>query len=223
MVLFRILLAAGALLLVWVATDFMIRARDERPSAGMSAPPPAPASAPAVDDPITPAPHDPLNVQITVLAAHHLIVSGETNLPDGTVLNISVEKPYLPDAQSRLSQGLPACGNDCFPYEATSTVKGGKFSMTPFSGHESEIMSVPYNFTISTPMVQFEPLDIQRVLGRHGEYLTGSNVLTQSMPGEDEKMVQYTNKLAITPDGDVLPIPYGCAPSVGLTNGCKSF
>ena len=45
------------------------------------------------------------------------IISGTTDLPDGTVLFVNVRKPWLPDGAQRVARGIPACGDDCIPAE----------------------------------------------------------------------------------------------------------
>lgn len=60
-------------------------------------------------------------------------ISGTATVPDGTVLLINIKRPWLPDGQERLAQGLAACGDSCLPATADTVVRGGKFSSGPFS------------------------------------------------------------------------------------------
>ena len=40
-------------------------------------------------------------------------LSGKIGLPDGAIVQIQLQKPWLPDAKQRLARGLPACEENC--------------------------------------------------------------------------------------------------------------
>ena len=80
--------------------------------------------------------------EITLLATASIFpkLSGSTNLPDGTKLFISIEKPRLPNSRERQTAGLPMCEDDCFPATddrgvvgASVVVSSGAFAAGPFS------------------------------------------------------------------------------------------
>ena len=68
-------------------------------------------------------------------------IIGSTNLPDGTKLLISINKPRLPNARELLAAGLPMCQDNCIPASGpkgemlgvSSVVLAGAFSAGPFS------------------------------------------------------------------------------------------
>lgn len=70
-------------------------------------------------------------------------VIGETDLPDGTVLVVSILKPRLPDAAARIARGIPECVDDCLPATGQNggafgekvTVLYKSFAAGPFSWH----------------------------------------------------------------------------------------
>jgi len=85
------------------------------------------------------------------------VIHGITDMPDGTQLLVFVKKPWLPDSQQRLAQGLPACGEDCMPATTGSnyligaavTVRGGAFVAGPFSFRGQPFRPETYSLEIS--------------------------------------------------------------------------
>jgi hypothetical protein len=63
------------------------------------------------------------------------VVSGTTDIPDGTKLFVRIMKPHLPDGARRLSQGLTACDGDCgdLNYKGDPVVNNGAFQVGPLS------------------------------------------------------------------------------------------
>jgi hypothetical protein len=68
-------------------------------------------------------------------------IVGKTNLPDGTKLLVSINKPRLPNAKELLAAGLAMCEENCLPASGpkgetlgvATTVLAGAFSAGPFS------------------------------------------------------------------------------------------
>ena len=68
-------------------------------------------------------------------------IIGSTNLPDGTNLLVSINKPRLPNARELLAAGLPMCQDNCIPASGpkgevlgvSAVVQAGAFSAGPFS------------------------------------------------------------------------------------------
>jgi hypothetical protein len=66
---------------------------------------------------------------------------GSTDLPDGTKLLVSINKPRLPNAKELLAVGLSMCEENCLPASGpkgetlgvATTVLSGAFSAGPFS------------------------------------------------------------------------------------------
>ena len=100
-------------------------------------------------------------------------IIGETNLPNGTNISLILKKPYLPDARSRLQHGLPACEDNCFPLTAdTQTiVMDGHFSDGPFTNDGKALPPGAYTLEIITPI--FQPPEVEKIIGQHGENLRG--------------------------------------------------
>jgi len=78
---------------------------------------------------------------VSVEGGLYPVIHGITDMPDGTQLFVNIKKPWLPDAQQRIAQGLPACGDDCSPATTRSNylsgtivaVRSGAFVAGPFS------------------------------------------------------------------------------------------
>ena len=117
------------------------------------------------------------------------IIYGDADLPDGNIV-VAVKKPWLPDAQSRLARGLPACRPDCTPVLTTATVKERKFESSPISFSNEKLESGEYT----------------------AEFYTSASIRSEKP--------DFKAKFQILPDGEALPAPFGCAPSAGITNGC---
>jgi hypothetical protein len=96
----------------------------------------------------------------------HPIVSGRADLPDGTILSVILKKPWLPDAQQRLSRGLPACEDDCLPSQDSVQVQQGIFRTRPFSFGDKPIRAGEYDIEIWLPVRPGETLEQLRSEGR---------------------------------------------------------
>jgi hypothetical protein len=108
------------------------------------------------------------------------IVTGTTNLPDGTHLWMRILKPYLPNAKERLAVGLAACEDNCLPFTTTNdvlqdevVVKNGKFSDGPFTDKGAALSPNTYILEISLHIAAIEPPDVHAIIGSLGENMTG--------------------------------------------------
>ena len=111
------------------------------------------------------------------------IVTGTTNLPDGTQLFIVLQKPWLPNAKERLAVGLPACADDCFPLQTNSTlpngvslgvvVKNGHFSDGPFTHRGAALPPGEYVLEVNVYYATDQPADVRAIIGPLGENMTG--------------------------------------------------
>jgi hypothetical protein len=81
------------------------------------------------------------NLTLTATRSNFPNIVGSTNLPDGTKLLVSINKPRLPNARELLAAGLPMCEEDCLPASGPkgetlgvgTVVLSGAFSAGPFS------------------------------------------------------------------------------------------
>jgi hypothetical protein len=107
------------------------------------------------------------------------IVSGTTNLPDGTQLTILIRKPRLPNAEERLGVDLAACGDDCSSSTATGTalggvaVKNGQFRDGPFTDKGDALSPGTYVLEIMIPEAASQPPGVLAIIGPRGENMTG--------------------------------------------------
>jgi hypothetical protein len=97
----------------------------------------------------------PILVQLKAYGGGRPVLEGTTNLPDGATLQITVSKPWLPDAQQRLMRGLAACEGDCsgpLPPDdgagSNSTVRNGSFRSGPFTYSGKALPQGVYPFEI---------------------------------------------------------------------------
>lgn len=96
--------------------------------------------------------------EMTLWATHDKYpnIVGSTNLPNGTKLLVSIEKPRLANAEEKLADGLPKCEDDCFPASGPkgevlgveTTVLAKAFSAGPFSWNGKPILKGSYKVEI---------------------------------------------------------------------------
>jgi uncharacterized protein len=121
-------------------------------------------------------------IDTSVSGGARLIVTGATNLPDGTHLWIWIRKPWLANAKERLAVGLAACGDNCLPLTARNSpslgdevvVKNGQFSDGPFTDKRGALSPGTYVLEITITGAAFnEPPDVLAIIGSRGENMTG--------------------------------------------------
>jgi hypothetical protein len=169
-----IIVAVGLIaLIVWAATK-----KEETGGGGGRVPP----TLPAQDLPSPAAPSQPFVVAIraSVSGGTRPIVTGTTNLPDGTHLYISLNQPFLPNGKERLAAGLSACGDDCFPLTVgptrlmdTVVVKNGQFSDGPFTDNGAALRPGTYILDVWFMASVDQPPEVLAIIGPHGENMTG--------------------------------------------------
>lgn len=96
-------------------------------------------------------------------------IDGQTNLPDGTQLFVTLKKPWLPDGAERIAHGLAACGEDCIPAQGPDglmgikvTVERGRFTAGPFSFRGGPAAPAIYPVEIS-PSYNLETATIDQI------------------------------------------------------------
>jgi len=94
-----------------------------------------------------------------VLGTTRPVVSGETNLPDGSAIMVAVARQEMP-----------------FSAQAKAVVAGGRFKTEPFSDNGKDLRPGRYDVTITMSMAGEQPATVQSVVGKHGEKLTGKLV-----------------------------------------------
>lgn len=116
-----------------------------------------------------------LNAKATNTADGRVLVTGKTNLPEGTKLMVSM---------SNKTTGYRA--------QDESSVVGGKFSAGPF-GYKTGLTDGVYLIDISTPASAVQPKSVQAIIGKMGENLTGDLVVKDEMFGSAvEKQITHT-------------------------------
>lgn len=118
------------------------------------------------------------------------IVFGRTNLPPGTKLQVSLKPAY------------PGCTPNCAYAWPDTTVHDGKFEMGPFAGKPGS-----YTIIVSTFTNSFSATDVQALLGKRGENMTGDAVRVGPMqdpilliPGE--RGIYYTKDVVVPSFGN---------------------
>jgi TPR repeat protein len=123
-------------------------------------------------------------IEASVSGGARPIITGTTNLPDGTQLVMWLAQPWLPDAKERLAAGRTACGNDsCAPLQTYSklpngvgngvVVQNGHFTDGPFTYEGSPLRPGNYVLEILVYSSILQPEDVRSVIGQHGENMAG--------------------------------------------------
>lgn len=116
-----------------------------------------------------------VKIDVTVTGGSRPIVKGVTNLPDGMRLAVSFRRPWLPDGQYRISLGLPACGETCWPIsnDHVVEVKNGRFEDGPFNDAGRDLKPGRYMLDIETIDAILQPPEARAVIGQKGENMRG--------------------------------------------------
>jgi uncharacterized OB-fold protein len=112
------------------------------------------------------------------------MVTGTTNLPDGTQLMVWLHRPWLPDGKERLAAGRTACGDDdCLPLQTSTklpnspgfgvVVKNGRFSGGPFDYKGAAPRPGNYVLVVSSFYASLQPPEVRAIIGELGENMTG--------------------------------------------------
>ncbi len=121
------------------------------------------------------------------------IISGTTDLPDGTQVLVMIKKPWMPDGQQRIARGIPACDGDCFPADGPGhlmgqivTVRQGRFSAGPFSFNDAPFRSGSYPIEIS---LSPDPATstVEQLKQQLGTILYSSNIQIGPLVGSSQK------------------------------------
>ena len=91
------------------------------------------------------------------------VFTGQTNLPDGMQLMFTVF-----DAGGQISG------------QADATVQHGSFQAGPFSDHDAPYNVGNYVVEVTSSAGQFEPADIQKIIGDQGQWLRGAAVIDEA-------------------------------------------
>jgi hypothetical protein len=94
-----------------------------------------------------------------VLGAGQPVISGETNLPDGSELVVKLARP-----------------ESGFSAQAKATVSLGQFKTAPYADNGKDLAPGKYDVTITMSMAAGQPPAVQGVVGKSGEKCTGKLV-----------------------------------------------
>lgn len=151
------------------------------------------------------------------------VVNGRTNLPDGTVLDISISNgKHLPDG-ARLDisadwKDYQAPGEETNFYLAEDRVEvaGGKFRTQKFSWNDRDLKPGEYWVEVKMPM---QPPDVtmpvnenvRSTLGEYGEKLTGPLVFRERLgPERINNFVRYVSTFQVgrSPNAPAPPVRF---------------
>lgn len=94
------------------------------------------------------------------------VISGQSNLPDGTELGIWIQgKSQKYNAQTNVQ------------------VENNKFESETFSNNYSKLIKGVYEVSVSMPIASTQPQKVQAVIGKNGENLEGSLVKKSIIEG----------------------------------------
>ena len=99
-----------------------------------------------------------LSISVTVTENHQAVISGNTNLPEGTILKVIIDEER---------------GN--YLSEDQVTIAGGSFQ-TGLFGSEAGLEYGPYSVEIRSAYANEQPEDVRERIGAHGENLVGDLV-----------------------------------------------
>ena len=180
----------GYLVLVLLAATGVIKPQPANPNAQPSIAYSALQSVGAISEPVsapaeqrTPPTEKPGPIVVTMSATTDgqakPLVTGTTNLPEGTSLMVTV---------SRRASSYAA--------QSKATVTSGTFQAGPFSQGESPLNPGRYTIEISTPIASLQPASVRDFIGAKGENLRGRLVKASSV-GVSGKVVSYSTTFTI--------------------------
>lgn len=105
-------------------------------------------------------------------------IVGTTNLPDGTIVMVTLQ-----NASSE------------YTAQDKTAVSSGEFKTGFFGNDGPPLVAGTYQVTINTPVAQVQPDNVQAIIGKQGENLTGSFVKTASIG--DSKIVRFSQDIEI--------------------------
>jgi hypothetical protein len=119
-----------------------------------------------------------VTISLTVRGIDEPLIMGETNLPDGTVVLVTL---------SRIDDG--------YARELTTSVKKGAFEAGPFGEYGLPLDDGLYDIKITIPVPWSQPKSVLAVIGRNGENLQGPLVKRSASLGMP--VVEYHQRLPI--------------------------
>jgi hypothetical protein len=137
-----------------------------------------------VDAAVAPAETRGVNVAIDAAASGggKPVIEGRTNLPDGTVLTVSLQPPNS------------VCATGCVPIEFETRVSDGHFRAGPFTAGGRNLPPGDYTLEIASNMARLQSVSVQAIIGPRGEYMIGKNVRVPG-DGADEFIVDYISQV----------------------------
>jgi hypothetical protein len=119
--------------------------------------------------PVETASSDEINVNISIRPEFqsdgHVVICGETNLPRGTALLISLRQ-----------QGTPGC------YQSKCSVAdGGRFRSESLGPRSVPLVEGSYVADVVMPITRLQPAEVRQVVGENGEKLTGPLIVRDAL------------------------------------------
>jgi hypothetical protein len=117
-------------------------------------------------------------VTIQVDRGSHPIIRGQTNMPDGTILTVTLRIPGQYGGMQNVE------------------VENGRFASTRFSARdELPLPSGKASVEVSSHLPQLQSEEVRAVIGERGENLEGP--LVYSLPGIGGRMIKATSTLQV--------------------------
>lgn len=110
------------------------------------------------------------------------IISGETNLPDGSELMISITTIATKEELAELGLSEEEMEETRYTTHGQDKVivKDGKFTSETFSKQGEKYDPNEYIVSVSMSLAQLQDESVQKIIGSNGENMTGDNVVESS-------------------------------------------
>lgn len=107
------------------------------------------------------------------------IISGETNLPNGSILMISIKTIATKEelAELGLSEEEMEEARYTIHGQDKIVVKDGKFTSETFSKQGEKYTPNEYTVSVSMSLARLQDKSVQKIIGSNGENMTGNNIV----------------------------------------------
>jgi hypothetical protein len=152
-----------------------------------------------------------VTIETSVSEGARPIITGKTNLPDGTKLDLWLLKPWLPNARERAALNTFMCdptlfaSRDCTPLTASGKLPGdsvvvesGRFTYGPITDRGAPLSPGAYVLEVMANFVVEQPPNVRAIIGQHGENMLGPMVngccFRSIDQAETQKQLQATKR-----------------------------
>ena len=114
-----------------------------------------------------------IEVSISETSEQQIIIAGDTNLPSGTIILVSLRNEVLG-----------------FEFTDKLSVDQGRFITSPM-GTKSRLVDGKYLVEVTMPLPFVQPEEVQKIVGLYGEHLTGTHAYQTDFGGKIVKFSKY--------------------------------